>query len=146
MIDECKDLMSESIRSSTLFYFENNTFFGELPPRLRNKLVQVVLYHYIRKFKFFFQDYINQIRAPQDFMVRMMTSLDSQLYKPGALILESDQKVDNLILIAQGKCFLNGFIRSGPTGTSDTVVTLVKLIEGSWYGDFNILLDVEMKF
>ena len=43
-IDACKTSMKESIKHSTRFYFEENHFYQELPPKLQARLVTSVLY------------------------------------------------------------------------------------------------------
>ena len=82
--------------------------------------------------------------APQGFVTKVMTQLDALLYKPGSTIVKRDEEIDELVLISKGRCDLMGFFtdRKG----RDKTVLITRLPQGSWYGDFQILLDVHSTF
>jgi len=69
--------IEEAIKNSTRFYFESNRFYRELPPRLKHKLVANVLLYEIEKFKYFFKDFQGRNKAPDTFIVEVLTHLDS---------------------------------------------------------------------
>ena len=73
-------------------------------------------------------------------MVAILGNLDSSLYKPGDIILEQSTKVENLIMVSKGKCNLYGFF------PDQTKVMVVGLSERSWYGDYQIMLNLESSF
>ena len=73
-------------------------------------------------------------KPPEDFVLQLLTNLDSQLYSPGQVILQREEKVESLMLIQAGKCDLSGFIESRSEGTMK--VLIVRLLESSWYGDY----------
>ena len=77
IIDSAKMHIEDVIKSSTRYYFEENEFYHELPTPIRNKLIKNVLYHDLKKFKYFFHDFTTRARAPDDFMIRVITNLDS---------------------------------------------------------------------
>ena len=52
--DECMTSMSEYIRNSTRYSFQENQFFKELPPSLKRKLTFTVLSKQMQTFEFFF--------------------------------------------------------------------------------------------
>ena len=72
--------IEDNIKYSTERAFKDIEFFEELPPRLKSRLINSVLQIPIRKMKFFFNDFINEVRAPQLFVERIMTSLYSSLF------------------------------------------------------------------
>ena len=51
---------------------------------MKTRLVKSVLFNDIKKFKYFFHDYKGEgMRAPGDFVLQVMTNLDSQLFAIG---------------------------------------------------------------
>ena len=74
----------------------------------------------------------------------VLTQLDSAIYKPGDLIVQRNTKLHDLFIIREGTCNLNGMFQSGPNEMK--VIRIVRLPEGSWYGDHSILLDLESPF
>ena len=75
--------------------------------------------------------------------MQVLTSLEGQLYLPGDVILRRHQRVDNLIFFERGKCNLYGF----HDRDDETVkMLIVRLSEGSWYGDFQILTEHASSF
>ena len=55
-------------------------------------------------------------------------------------MISADQEVKELIILKSGSCKLYGFV---PTPEGDVhKVHVVKLPEQSWYGDFQILLQM----
>lgn len=73
----------------------------------------------------------------------MLTNLDSQLYRVGETVIDYHDKVEKLMLIQSGKCDLNSLLDQR---NSKIEVRIVRLLESSWYGDFQILLDLESSF
>ena len=59
MIDTCLKQMEEAILTSTRYYFSNNTFYDELPEKLKRRLVMKVLTKQYSSWQFFFEDMIN---------------------------------------------------------------------------------------
>ena len=66
-------------------------------------------------------------------MLSVLTSLDSQLFRPNDVIFKKDEKVKSLILLAQGTADLYGFCKVRST---DLKIHLTTLPVQSWYGDF----------
>lgn len=144
IIDLCKKNMEESIENSTAHYFEDNQFFQELPPNIKKRLISTVLHFEIEKFQFFFEDFEGKgKKAPTDFVNQVLTNLDSRLYPIGQVIIEREHRVESLMLIQQGKCNLNGWIDSRG---EQLKVQVVRLLESSWFGDFQILLELDSSF
>ena len=54
------------------------------------------------------------------------------------------EKVENLVLIAKGTCHLYGFNEIDDDNIEK--ILIVKLKKQSWFGDFQIMLDLEMSF
>ena len=106
---ECKEHIAESVTSSTRFYFDQNPFFQDMPPRMKSRLVRSVLTEPWNAFSFFFEDFQERNGAPEAFMVKVLTQLVSVLYKPGEIIIPHLKKVDELIVIMKGSCNLYGF-------------------------------------
>ena len=94
-------------------------------------------------FAFFFEDFAGKNKAPEDFIVGILTQLTMSLYRPGDIILRQNEKVEDLILIEKGSCNLYGFQKY--EGEIEKLL-IAKLIEFGWYGDYHILLEVESKF
>ena len=110
---------------------------------MQRKIAKRVLYNEIRKFKYFFHDYQNEMYAPEDFMLRVLTSLDSELFRPYDIICKRQANVDSLIMLAQGTADLFGYCK---VRDIELKVHITKLPEQSWYGDFQILLEEQATF
>ena len=111
---------------------------------MKTRLVKSVLLDDIKKFKYFFHDYIGEgTSAPGDFVLQVMTNLDSHLYAIGQVIVQFDEKVESVGLIHSGQCVLNGRIKSRG---KEHKVELLKLLESSWYGEFQAIHDLESPF
>ena len=83
-------------------------------------------------------------KAPENFIVSVLTQLDSVLYEPGEVIVGYKNQVHDLFFIAQGVASLNGYFDNSEGETKK--MCIVRLREGSWYGEFQILLGVESNF
>ena len=57
-----------------------------------------------------------------------------------------DEPVEDLVIIEQGKCNLYGFERNLTETNATEKLLIVSLPEQSWFGDFQILLDVKSSF
>ena len=70
-----------------------------------------------------------------------MISLESSLYDLGDLIVDKGEFLTDLIFIVQGECDLYGIdkLKNGDKIRQK----VVRLKEGSWFGDYQILLDVK---
>ena len=75
--------VEDSMRFSTRQKFQNNKFWKDLHPILQQRLVATVLSSQISKLKFFFHDYVENIKAPTNFVTKVMISLDSTIYNVG---------------------------------------------------------------
>ena len=58
--------------------------------------------------KYFFNDVIEKVNAPQGFVTKLMVELDSTLYDVGDTIVREGDIVSNLIFVISGSCVLNG--------------------------------------
>ena len=52
--------------------------------------------------KFFFHDYLDNIKAPSNFVTKVMISLDSTIYNSGEQIVRRGQPMDSIIFFIQG--------------------------------------------
>lgn len=77
-------------------------------------------------------------------MIAVVTKLKSQMHDPGDLIIERGQELKELHLVAQGKCELYGYFTDN-TGEEFRAL-IVNLPTCSWYGDFQIMLDIKTTF
>ena len=76
-------------------------------------------------------------------MVNVLTHLDSELYKPGEIIVPFDGKIEEMIVVASGNLNLYGlYDHRGETHK----MLIAHLPYQSWYGDFQIFLNVESTF
>jgi len=75
-----------------------------------------------------------------------LTQLDSALYSSGQVILPFEKKVRDLIIIEKGSCNLYGFEQSNENKEEMDKLLIAKLPECSWFGDFQILLDLNNSF
>ena len=83
--------IEDNIKYSTERAFKDIEFYEELPPRLKSRLINSVLQIPIKTMKFFFNDFIHDVRAPQLFVERIMTSLYSSLFNEGDVIITDGQ-------------------------------------------------------
>ena len=54
-----------------------------MTPRLKRKLVDLVLLRQKNAFAYFFEDFAGKNKAPDGFIASILTQLDSTLYSPG---------------------------------------------------------------
>ena len=99
----------------------------------------------MKTFEFFFEDFRGKNKAPWSFMVGVLTNLDCAMYKPGDVIIPVRKKVEELIIIEQGYCKLYAFSPSRDK-THEEKQLVVRLPSKSWYGEFQILLNLESSF
>ena len=52
--------------------------------------------------RFFFHDYHDNIKAPSNFVTKVMISLDSTIYDCGEQIVKRNQPIDSIIFFIQG--------------------------------------------
>ena len=52
--------------------------------------------------KFFFFDFVENIKAPSNFLTKVMISLDSTIYNSGEKIISMGQPIDSIIFFIQG--------------------------------------------
>ena len=52
--------------------------------------------------KFFFYDFVENIKAPSNFVTKVMISLDSTIYNTGEQIVRMGQPIDSIIFFVQG--------------------------------------------
>ena len=140
--DATHDFLEDNLRYSTRIGFKNSPFWKILSPKLQQELVKTMLQKQIKRMKYFFYDFERDGRfgAPDDFVMSIMVSLDSTLYSVGTNIISSGQRIDQVYFIIQGCCSLSGLhLRKD---TKETMrFELVKLDEGSWYGDYQVLMN-----
>ena len=96
----------------------------------------------MKTFAYFLENFRSREKAPWTFIVRILTNLDCQQYNPGEIILRANKPVEELIIIHQGYCNLYGFQLS-KDGTHQEKHLIVRLPTKSWYGEFQILLDLD---
>ncbi len=73
-------------------------------------------------------------------MIEVVSSLNSQMHDPGVKIVPRHQTMNDLHLVAQGNCELYGYFKDAMGMEYRTL--LVSLPTQSWYGDFQIMLDI----
>ena len=100
----------------------------------------------MKTFEYFFEDFRTKNKAPMTFIVRALTNLDQELYDPGEVILAANKPIEDLIIIHTGHCNLYGFQPSEEKGMPDDKHLIVRLQKRSWYGEFQILLDLDSSF
>lgn len=121
-----------------------NKFYKLLSPKLQAKLVNSVLYEEVKKFRYFFNDTLDNYSAPRQLIVEVLKQLETSLFHSGDVIIRYESIVEDMVLISQGSCVLYGFYKE--QGGETVKVRLTKLIEKSWFGDFNIILDIPSSF
>ena len=146
IIKSCKQHIEEAITGSTRFYFAKNSFFQELPPKTRQKVVEMVLVNERKTFAFFFEDFIGKRKAPAMFIYNVLTNLTSSIYSPGDVIYRFGEKIRKLIVISSGQC--NLFKQNTPLSPDEDKIKSQKILlailpERSWYGDFQIFHDLD---
>ena len=71
--------------------------------------------------------------------MNIMVSLESSLYDIGDEIIQKGEKIRGLIFIINGHCDLYGIKRM--SNDEKLKLKVVRLKTGSWYGDYQILLN-----
>jgi hypothetical protein len=62
------DSISNSVMFSTFTAFKSYPFYAQLTPKLKNVIVECILYDLHSKMIYFFNDYQNNIYAPKIFV------------------------------------------------------------------------------
>ena len=106
--------------------------------------MQSVLGAQIQQIHFFFEDVNDYQKAPPNFISQIMVSLDSTIYDDGDLIIRKGDHVENLDFIIKGSAMIIG-THVKPSGEK-LRLNVVKLVEGSWFGDYNILFKLKSTF
>lgn len=90
------------------------------------------------RFQYFFNDYVANIFAPPFLVQKIVTNLKCKLYKTGELIVQRGDFVSSLHFLYFGVGHLYGFFEYNDEQLRTKVVTLKK---GSWFGDYQIMLN-----
>ena len=106
--------------------------------------MRVVLHQQFLLWQYFFEDFNGKMKAPDAFMIAVVTKLKSHIHDSGMMIFDRGQEVKELHLIAQGNCELYGYYTDSAGVEYRTLI--VNLPTCSWYGDFQILLDIKTTF
>lgn len=101
-IEKTMQHMEVDVRNSTIHLFERSDFYQDLPPRLQHNLVMSALYFEARKFKYFFDDEVDNFKASEGLKVAILTQLNASLYERGEVVIPFNHRVENMILIASG--------------------------------------------
>ena len=104
---------------------------------LKNNLVATVLQSYITKFQYFFNDIEFSNFADQNFMRRLLTSLDCQVYPPETTVIQSGKQFEFVYFVYSNKVNILD---------DKELFVLATLSEGSWFGDFNAFVEVHSAF
>ena len=139
MYDEATAYMGNRRRFSIKDSFEECRFWHDMPPQLQKKLFEDRLGNVAERFDFFFNDYNNQMFAPQRVIHLMVTGMESKLFGKGERIFAKGSPVNDFVFIYYGACNLYGYYALNQEALRFKVVTLKK---GSWFGDYQILLDI----
>ena len=89
--------------------------------------------------RYFFRDLNNKNKCPNSFIERIVINLDMELYQPGETIVTPGQQIENLRFVYQGSCLLYG----KDSFESKDEFFVCKLPTGSWFGDYQILLNLK---
>ena len=87
----CKTNIIESSLNSTHHYFAENQFYRKLPPHLQAKIVNNVLYNQRATLEYFFIEFDGMNQAPSNFIKQVLINLESGLYRPGDIIIQTNQ-------------------------------------------------------
>jgi hypothetical protein len=139
-MDEALEYVQNSERYSTRVPLHLSNFWNNLPSNLQSQLFNVILGKTVKRFEFFFHDYNLGNHTSQAFIMSIMTRLNSRLYEKGSIIIKQEKPVENLIFINFGCLHIYGYHEF-----KDQEMLRFKactLPKGSWYGDYQILLNV----
>ena len=136
IFNQCSDYIEESTTNSTRFLFAENEFYKLLPSVLQINLAESVLHHERNVLDHFFEDRNGRNSASDHFVNAVVTQLESALYKAGDTIISAREPVRDLVFIANGTCKLYGSYHSKRDKEKLLKLCVVRLREGSWYGDF----------
>lgn len=76
-LEKSKQHLTQIVRHSTRFLIRKNGYFEALPPQLRSRLVQKLLWSEMHDFKYFFEDFSTGERAPMHFIEEILSELDT---------------------------------------------------------------------
>ena len=86
---------------------------------------------------------MHDIFAPEEFVLQVLSSLDCRLFLPEEKVYARYEKGEKIVLLAQGSCNLYGYVT---IRGFEHKVAIARLPERSWYGDFQVLLEVKSSF
>ena len=133
--DEIELFLGNSVRRSTIDSFKNHKFYKKLPPRLKQDLVRASLYRLENKAFYFFNDLQFNIEAPKLYITKILSALSSLIVPIGENVRDIEKSMSYLYLLLEGDATLVGydFVQGTPVKFN-----VVKLPEGSWFGDYQI--------
>ena len=118
-----------------------NEHFKMMPDKLKNQLVFAVLKGYYDLFFFFFQDLELNHQSEENFIRRVLTNLDCQIFDSGSLstsiIVRAGKDVENIYFVQRNKVDVID---------AKQLFVLATLPEGSWFGDFNSFFRLKSKY
>lgn len=79
-----------------------NNFYANIPPELKNKLIFLLLTGYYNKFFYFFNDVQEQNFADIVFVRKVLSRLDCILFEEGTRIVEAGKPFHNLYFLYKG--------------------------------------------
>ena len=104
---------------------------------MKQKLVNHVLSSHAKKFEFFFNDYSRNVHADKLFIRKICTNLQVKIHSCDETVISPGKAVECLYLIDQG-------IVNIIDNTQRFVIAM--LSHGSFFGDYNLLLNVNSNF
>ena len=108
---------------------------------MKNQIAFAVLKSYYDRYIFFFQDIVMNHQSGENFVRRILTSLDCQIFDSGSvstsIIVKAGKEVDHVYFIQKNKV---------DVVDARGIFILSTLLEGSWFGDFNVFLELKSKF
>lgn len=114
-----------------------------MPPRLKEELVKCTLRKDYDKTRYYFNDYKYDNKAPFGFVMKVLTNLHCAIFLEGNKLIEFGKPVYNLNIFMKGSVNLYGY---GKLNGEEHRVMLSRLPVGSWYGDYQILMNTNSNF
>lgn len=141
--DLVSDHVSQSLSLSTLMHYKNSQFFKNMPPRLQEKLVFQTLGNLYQTFEFMFNDHRQKFKSPSNLIMKILTNLECNIYVFGSVVLERSSSLDSLLMVGKGTVNLIGY---DSIHGQEVSMIVTKLIQGSWFGDYEILNDKKSEY
>lgn len=115
------------------YIFQSQDFNDQLIPSVRRNLAYQCLKNYYIKFKYFFYEPRLGFQAPEKFINDCLINIEPRVFMPGHRIFSRNEYMDHIYFIEKGSVIVKDYFDHKQ---------IIRLEEGDFFGDYQILLEI----